>query len=49
LEVWKNSTIFGGRLIGGIIEVPLTKVINRQSSVLPVVVFFLPPAAPLLA
>jgi hypothetical protein len=40
LEVWQNLAIFGGRSIGGIVEALLTKVVNRQSSVLLIVVFF---------
>jgi hypothetical protein len=47
--VYKNLAIFGGRLIGGAVEALLTKVINWRSSVLPIVVFLLPPATPLLA
>ncbi len=43
LEVWQNLAPFGGRPIGGDIEVLLTKVINRQSSVLPTVIFFVAP------
>jgi hypothetical protein len=39
-KVWQNLAPFGGRPIGGAIEALLTKVINRQSSVLPTVVFF---------
>jgi hypothetical protein len=39
LEVWQNSAPFGGRPIGSAIEVLLTKVVNRQLSVLPIVVF----------
>jgi hypothetical protein len=38
--VWQNLAIFSSRPIGGAIEALLTKVINQQSSVLPVVVFF---------
>jgi hypothetical protein len=40
LEVWQNSAIFGGRPIGAAIEVLLTKVVNQQLSVSPIVVFF---------
>jgi hypothetical protein len=41
-EVWQNSTpYFGGRLIGGTIEALLTKVVDWQWSVLPIVVYFL--------
>jgi hypothetical protein len=39
LEVWQNLDPFSGRPIGGAIEVLLTKVVKRQSSVLPIVVF----------
>jgi hypothetical protein len=45
LEVWQNSAIFSGRPIGGAIEALLTKVVNQRSSVSPIVVFLLPPAA----
>jgi hypothetical protein len=49
-KVWQNLAIFGGIPIGGAIEVLLTKVINRRSSVSPIVVFCCPhPTAPLLA
>jgi hypothetical protein len=44
LEVWQNLAIFGSRPIGGAIEALLTKVVkqivNWQSSVLLIVVFF---------
>jgi hypothetical protein len=40
LEVWQNLAIFGGRPIGRNVEALLTKVVNRQLSVLPIVVFF---------
>jgi hypothetical protein len=40
LEVWQNLAIFGGTPIGGAVEALLTKVVNWQSSVLPIVVFF---------
>jgi hypothetical protein len=40
LEVWQNSASFGNRPIGGAIEALLTKVVNQQSSVLPIVVVF---------
>jgi hypothetical protein len=43
LEVWQNSAIFGGRPIGGTVEVLLTKVVNRQLSVLLIVVSFVAP------
>jgi hypothetical protein len=41
-EVWQKLAPFDGRPIGGAVEVLLTKVVNRQSSVLPIVVFLLP-------
>jgi hypothetical protein len=41
LEVWQNSAPFGGRPIGGAVEVLLTKVINWQMSVSSIVVVFL--------
>jgi hypothetical protein len=47
-EVWQNSAPFGSRPIGGAIEVMLTKVINQQSSVLPIVVFFVAAAVSLI-
>jgi hypothetical protein len=47
--VWQNLAPFGGRPIGGAVEALLTKVLNHQSSVLPIVVFLLPHTAPLLA
>jgi hypothetical protein len=40
-EVWQNLAPFDGGPIGGAVEALLTKVINRQSSVSPIVVFFL--------
>jgi hypothetical protein len=40
LEVWQNMAIFGSRPIGGAVEMLLTKVLNWQLSVLPIVVFF---------
>jgi hypothetical protein len=40
LEVWQNSAIFSGKPIGGAVEALLTKVINQQSTVLPIVAFF---------
>jgi hypothetical protein len=49
LEVLQNSAIFGGRLIGGAFEALLTKVVNQQLSVSPIVIFLLIPTAPLLA
>jgi hypothetical protein len=39
-EVWQNSAPFDGRLIGGAIEVLLTKVVNQQLSVSWIVVVF---------
>jgi hypothetical protein len=33
--------LFGGRPIGGAVEALLTKVDNQQSSVLPIVLFFI--------
>jgi hypothetical protein len=41
LEVWQNLAPFGGRPIGGTVEALLTKVVNQQSSVSPIVVFFI--------
>jgi hypothetical protein len=38
-EVWQNSAPFGSRPIGGTVEALSTKVVNQQSSVLPIVVF----------
>ncbi len=41
LEVWQNSAPFvGGRPIGAAVEALLTKVLNRRSSVSPIVVFY---------
>jgi hypothetical protein len=41
-EVWQNLAPFGGgRLIGGAIEALSTKVVNEQSSVLPIDVYFI--------
>jgi hypothetical protein len=48
LEVWQNLAPFGGRPIGGAVEALFTKVVNWQSSVLPIVIF-LPPITLLLA
>jgi hypothetical protein len=39
LEVWQNPAHFGGRPIGRAIEALLTKVVNQQLSVSPIVVF----------
>jgi hypothetical protein len=39
-EVWQNLAPFSGRPIGGAVEALLTKVINWQSLVLLIVVFF---------
>jgi hypothetical protein len=41
LEVWQNWASFGGRPICGTVEALLTKVINQQSSVLLIDVFFI--------
>jgi hypothetical protein len=51
LEVWQNLTTFGDRQIGSAVEALLTKNVNWQSSVSPIVVFLLPSrcAAMLLA
>jgi hypothetical protein len=43
LEVQQNLAPFGGRPMGSAIEALLIKVINWQSSVLPIVVFFVAP------
>jgi hypothetical protein len=40
LEVWQNLAIFGSRPVGSAFEALLTKDVNRQSTVLPIVVFF---------
>jgi hypothetical protein len=48
-EVWQNLAPFSGRPICGAVEARLTKVVNWQSSISPIVVFSLPPAVPLLA
>jgi hypothetical protein len=40
LEVWQNLAPFSSRPIGVAVEVLLTKVVNWQSSVLPIVVCF---------
>jgi hypothetical protein len=39
LEVWQNSASFSGRPICGAIEALLTKIVNRQMSVVLIVVF----------
>jgi hypothetical protein len=39
-EVWQNSAPIRGRPIGAAVEALLTKVVNWQSSVSPIVVFF---------
>jgi hypothetical protein len=39
-EVWQNLAPFGGRPISSAVEMLLTKVINRQSSVLLIYIFF---------
>jgi hypothetical protein len=49
LEVWQNLAIFSGRPISSAVEALLTKVGNQQLSASPIVVFLLPPIAPLLA
>jgi hypothetical protein len=43
LEVLQNSATFGGRPISSAVEVLLTKVVDWQSSVLLIVVFFVAP------
>jgi hypothetical protein len=43
LEVWQNLAPFGGGPIGGAVEVLSTNVINCQSSVLLIFVFFVAP------
>jgi hypothetical protein len=40
LEVWQNLSSFSGRPIGGAVEALLTKIVNWQLSVLPIVGFF---------
>jgi hypothetical protein len=40
LEVWQNSASFSSRPIGSAVEALLTKVVNRQLSVVLIVVFF---------
>jgi hypothetical protein len=45
LEVWQNVAIFGGRPIGGAFEALLTKVVNWQLSVSPIVFFVAPRGA----
>ncbi len=47
-EVWQNLAPFGGRPIGSTVEALLTKVVNRQSSVSPVVVFFVAAAVSII-
>jgi hypothetical protein len=42
-KVWQNLALFSGRLIDSTVEALLTKGVNRQSSVLPIVIFLLPP------
>ncbi len=39
-KVWQNLAPFGGRPIGGTIEVLSTKVINRRSSISLILIFF---------
>jgi hypothetical protein len=41
-KVWQNSAPFGCRPIGGTVEALLTKFVNQQLSVLPIVIFLLP-------
>jgi hypothetical protein len=48
-KVWQNSAPFGGRPNSGAVEALLTKVDNRQSSVLPIVVIFVATAVSMLA
>jgi hypothetical protein len=43
LEVRQNLAIFGDRPIGGAVEALLTKVVNQQLSISPIVVFFVAP------
>jgi hypothetical protein len=38
--VWQNLAPFGGGPISGAVEALLTKFVNQQLSVLPIVVFF---------
>jgi hypothetical protein len=40
LEVWQNLAPFGGKPICGAVEALLTTIVNRQLSVLLIVVFF---------
>jgi hypothetical protein len=40
LEVWQNLAPFGSRPIGSAVEALLTKIVNWQLSVLPIVDFF---------
>jgi hypothetical protein len=47
--VWQNLAPFSGRPISGAVEALLTKVINTQSSVSPIVVFFVAVAVSMLA
>jgi hypothetical protein len=42
-KVWQNLAIFGSGPIGAAVETLLTKGINQGLSVLPIVVFSLPP------
>ncbi len=44
LEVWQDLASFSGRPIGSTIEVLLAKVVNQRSSVLLIVVLFVPAA-----
>jgi hypothetical protein len=38
-KVWQNSAPFGGKPIGSAVEALLTKVVNQQLSVSPIVDF----------
>jgi hypothetical protein len=38
-KMWQNLAIFGGRPISAAVEALLPKVVNRRSSLLPIVVF----------
>jgi hypothetical protein len=47
-EVWQNLAIFGGRPTSAAVETLLTKFVNWQSSVLPIVVFFVAAAVSII-